>query len=435
MKYKFVYSTILVLGLISCSKNSDMQTAKVSGRVSDSSSASNVAPQKVRSNTQSVGVQGATVVMAQVQADGTLKTVSTGSVQTDANGKFVIETTLSGENNLVVVATKGSMEWKAVVSAEVKSGATVYSQPLNSESTTEAEVYARLKATGKSEIVTRADVQLYLNADIAAQIKGSASLEDQFISSLEARSQARTQACSSSEFGITSSQLQTIADAKVMAQVSYETALYNSSDSMSVAAAFTSYQKAIISAYTSANVSVEAYAKISDISSKAFLNASADMSSQLSFACAKSDYMTAALIMQQAVEAKFQSAGATSTQSGAVVTAGASLSGSIESSVSIGQIATAFAQYHSSIVNQLKLTLSTQATTVDSIDASINGFVGLKATLNAAVGVGVTTDIIVNAYVVFYNSIKTLVLSSLSGASTLQISAATDILILANTHN
>lgn len=437
MKYKIIYSTILVLGLISCSKNSDMQTAKVSGRVADDNSASNVSPQKVRSNDLSVsaGVQGATVIMAQVQGDGSLKTVSTQSVQTDANGKFVVETDVVSEKNLVVVATKGSMEWKAVVSAEVKGGETVYSQPLNSESTAEAEVYARLKAAGKTEVVSQADVQLYLNADIAAQIKGNASLEDQFISSLEARSQASVQACSNSNFGITSSQLQAIASAKAAAQVSYEAALYNSTSAAAESAAFMSYQKAIIAAYTSANVSVETYAKLSDICSKAYLNASAGMSTQLSFACAKSDYIAASLILQQAIEAKFQSIGATSAQTSTVVAAGVSLSASIESSVNIGQIKTAFSQYHSSIVSQLKLTLSTQAVLLESIDANINATVGSKATLNAAVGVGVTASVIVNAYVAFYNSVKTLVQSSLSSASTLQISAATDILILANIYN
>jgi len=214
--------------------------------------------------------------------------------------------------------------------------------------------------------------------------------------------------------------------------VSYETALYNSSDSISAVVAFVNYQKGIVSAYTSANVNVETYAKISKISSKAYLNASASMSSQLSFSCAKSEYMRDALIIQQAMEAKFQSAGATSLQSSAVVVAGASLSTSVKSSVNIGQIANAFAQYHSSIVDQLKLTLNTQVTACNSIDASINGFVGMKVTLNAAIGVGVSTNAIVDAYVSFYNSIKILVQASLSGASSSQISAATDILILAN---
>lgn len=434
MKTKFFYSVIFILGLISCSKNSDLSgTSKVSGRVTDSSS-TGVAPiQRVGSNVSSVGVQGATVILAEVQADGSLKTVSTQNVQTDVNGNFVVETNITSEKNLVVVATKGTTEWKAVVSAEVKSGTTVYAQPLNSESTAEAEVYARLKATGKTSVVSQADVQLYLNSDVAAQIKGNTSAEDQFISCLETRSQANTQACSNSYYGITSTQIQTITDAKVQAQIAYETALYNSSDSESAAAAFVNYQKAIISANATANVNVETFAKLSEICSRAYLNASASMSSQVSFACAKSEYMSDAFILDQAMQTKFQAVGATSTQSGAVVTAGVTLTNSIASSVSVSQIVTAFAQYHSSIVSQLKLALNAQATTIDTIDSSINGMVGAKATLNASIGAGVSTNILVNAYVSFCNSIKTLVQNSLSTAtSATQLSAAADILVLAN---
>src|SRR5665647_1985753 len=93
--------------------------------------------QNVRSSKSTVEHRVATVIMAEVQADGSLKTVSTQSVQTDVNGHFVIETNTSSAKNLVVVATKGSSEWQSVVSAEVKSGKTVYAQPLNSESTAE----------------------------------------------------------------------------------------------------------------------------------------------------------------------------------------------------------------------------------------------------------------------------------------------------------
>lgn len=434
MKTNIIYSAILFLGLLSCSDD-PQGTSKVSGRVSDSSLESVASSQTTRSIESSAGVEAATVIIAEVQANGSLKTVSTQSVQTDVNGNFVVETNTSGAKNLVVVATKGSSEWQAVVSAETKSGKTVYSQPLNTESTSEAEVYARLKAAGKTNVVSQSDVQLYLNSEIAAQIKGNASLEDQFISSLEKRSQASSQTCSNSNFGISSSQIQTITEAKAQAQVSFETALFNSSESTSADAAFVNYQKAIIAAYAKANVNVETYARITNIASKTYLNASASMSSQLSFACAKSEYMRDAFVLQQAIEAKFQSAGASSQQSSAVVVAGASLSTSIKNSVSINQIANAFAQYHSSIVDQLKLTLSTQVTAISTIDASINGLSGLKFTLNAAIGVGVSTNAIVNAYVSFYNSIKTLVQSSLSGASSSQISAATEILILANIYN
>ncbi|MCK9618811.1 MAG: hypothetical protein M0R21_13370 [Lentimicrobiaceae bacterium] len=431
---KYLFAAFLFAGLISCSKSSDdssgASNSKVSGRVTESSGLKSAS---LKSGQVAAGVQGATVIIAEVQANGSLNTVSTQSVQTDVNGKFVVETKMSGTKNLVVVATKNTSGWKAVVSAEVKSGTTVYAQPLNTETSAEAEVYARLIATGKTNVISQTDVQLYVNADVAAQIKGNASAQDQFISSLEVAAQAKTKASGNSYFGISSSQLQTISTANAQAQADFETALYNADDSQSAdEEKFDNFQKAIVSAYASANVKAETYAKLSVISSEAFVNAAASMSLPIYFASAESNYLRVAFIMRQAMEAKFMEAGASSAQSSAVVSAGANLTNSIKSSVSISQIADAFVQYHSAVVAQLKLTLSAQATAIGTIDTSINGIVGANATLNVTIGATVSADIIVNAYVNYFNSVKTLVQTSLSGASSTQINAASDILILAN---
>ena len=433
----YFLAACLFAGLISCSKSSDFSSgganSKVSGRVTESNGLKSAS---LKSGQATAGVQGATVSIAEVQANGSLKTVSTQSVQTDVNGKFVVETKMSGTKNLVVVATKNTSEWKTVVSSEVKSGTTVYAQPLNTETTAEAEVYARLVATGKTNVISQTDVQLYVNADVAAQIKGNASAQDQFISSLEVAAQAKTKASANSYFGISNSQLQAITTANAQAQADFEAALYNADDSQSAdEEKFDNFQKAIVSAYVSANVKAETYAKLSAISSKAFINAAAGMSSPIYFASAESNYLRVAFIMRQAMEAKFQEAGASSAQLSAVVSAGANLTSSIKSSVSLNQIADAFVQYHNSIVAQLKLTMSAYVNTIDMMDASINGNVGIKAMLNGAIGATVSTDAIVNAYVTFSNSCKTLVQSNMSGAMSAQVNTASEILLLANLNN
>ena len=86
----------------------------------------------------------------------------------------------------------------------------------------------------------------------------------------------------------------------------------------------------------------------------------------------------------------------------AVASAGTSLSTSIKNSITFNQMMDAFAQYHSSVVAQLKLTFSAYANTIDTIEAGVNGMGGMKAILNTAVGATVSTDVIVNAYVNFF---------------------------------
>jgi len=436
----YFLAAFLFAALIACTKNSDYSNgpngeanSKISGRVTESGGLKSAS---LKSGQAVAGVQGATVIIAEVQANGTLNTVSTQSVQTDVDGKFVIETKMSGTKNLVVVATKNMSEWKTVVSSEVKSGTTVYAQPLNTETTAEAEVYARLIATGKTNVISQTDVQLYVNADVAAQIKGNASAQDQFISSLEVAAQAKTKASGNSYFGISNSQLQAITTANAQAQADFEAALYHADDSQSAdEEKFDNFQKAIVSAYANANVKAETYAKLSTISSKAFVNGAASMSSPIYFASAESNYLRVAFIMRQAMEAKFQEAGASSTQSSAVVSAGANLTSSIKSSVSLNQIADAFVQYHNSIIAQLKLTMSGYVNAIDMMDASINGNVGIKAILNGAIGATVSTDAIVNAYVNFSNSCKALVQTNMSSAMSTQVNTASEILLLANMNN
>jgi len=435
--FNYFLAAYLFAGLISCSKNSDYSNggsnSKVSGRVTESSGLKSAS---LKSGQATAGVQGATVIIAEVQANGSLNTVSTQSVQTDVDGKFVVETKMSGAKNLVVVATKGTTELKSVVSAEVKSGTTVYAQPLNTETTAEAEVYARLIATGKINVISQTDVQLYVNADVAAQIKGNESTQDQFISSLEVAAQAKTKASGNSYFGISNSQLQTITTANAQAQADFEAALYNADDSQSAdEEKFDNFQKAIVSAYASANVKAETYAKLSVISSKAFVNATANLSLPVYFASAESNYLRVAFIIRQAIEAKFLEAGASGAQSSAVVSAGANLTSSIKSSVSINQIADAFVQYHNAIIAQLKLTMSAQVNTIDMMDASINGIVGIKAMLNGSIYATASTDAIVNAYVNFSNSCKALVQSNMSGVMSAQVNTASEILLLANMNN
>ncbi|MHB9040098.1 MAG: hypothetical protein ACYC4T_05545 [Melioribacteraceae bacterium] len=440
----YVFSIlILVLSIVfaACSNDNNpvdsnpSGTSKVSGRVTTSDGLSKTLGKNGgAASTQGGGVQGAVVILAQVQADGSLSTVSTQSVTTDVDGKFTVETKLSGVKNLVVVATQSSTTWKAVVSSTVQTGTTVYAPPVNTEATTEAEIFIRLKAAGKTNVVSQSDVQLYVNADVAAQIKGNANAEDQFITCLENEATARTQASSNSYFGITSSQTQAIVDARAQAQASFEAALYAAGESQSASETeWNNYQRAIISAYTNAGVKVEAYAKLmGGISSKAFVNSAASMSSNAYMAASKSYYLRLALVLKTATEVKFQEAGASSSQMSTVASAGTSLSASIKNSITFNQMMDAFAQYHSSVVAQLKLTFSAYANAIDTIEAGMNGMGGMKAILNTAVGASVSTDVIVNAYVNFFNSCKTAAQTAMTGASSAQVNSVSEILILVN---
>ena len=436
-----IFQGILIISLLlvfsSCSKDdnpvdSGGTNAKVTGKVTgDSGLYKSLQKSSGAESTQGIG--GATVILAQVQADGSLKTVSTQSVQTDVSGNFTVESSLSSSQNLVVVATKGASQWKAVVYSEVKSNSTVYCQPVNTQTTAHADVYSQMVVSGQASSVSSADLQMYLSSSVAAQINSSTTAKSQFASCLAAESQVRTQASSQTYFGISSSQVQTIENARTQASVAFQSSLHSHAESQSSAAQdFRTYQQACIAAYTSASVKLETYAKLLRISSRAYITQSAQLTTSASFSATQSINAYLALAVRSAEESKFQEAGASSAQMSAVTSAGVTLSASIASAATISQMNDAYVQYHNTIVAQLKVVLSAYASLIDSIDVNINSSTGAKATLNAALSGTFSATLYINAYTSFYSTIATTVQTTLTGATSAQVNAASEILILAN---
>lgn len=402
--------------------------AKIEGRVTGSSGFS-----KTNGLNKTNGIEGAAVTVAKVQSNGSLSTVSNASVTTNAEGRFTVETNSVNEKYLVVVAQKGTAQWKAVVSATANAGSTSHCPPMSDETTAEAEVYARIVADGKSNAVSYSDIQYYIDSEVAAEIKGNTTLISQVAVALNAEAEAKAKAYANSYFQISSTSVQTINNAKATAQVQLESSLNAAGESQAAyETAFNSYQQALINAYTSAGVEKSKCAKIIEISSDEMLRASATLSAQAKLALRKSSAKRKAYACRRAQEEECDSAGAQPAQKNAVISAGVTLDASINAATSANEIDAAFTSYHDAVVEQLRITLNTHASVITSVDASINSTVGLRAVLLTSIAAAVSTDAVVNAYVTFYNSVKTLVETELSAATSTQVRAATEVIVLAN---
>ncbi len=433
---KAAFVLILAFGLASCSKNdnpvdSNMGSSTVSGRITTSDGLPKSPAKASTVQATQGGVQGATVILAQVQADGSLKTVSTNAVQTDAAGKFTVNTNLSGVNNIIVVANQGSTEWKARVSSTLQSGTTVYAPPLNTKSTTEADLYIKIVSQSHAQDVDESDLKLLMDSDVAAQIKGDDNAQAQIINAMAAKYQATSQAAVNSYFGFSNSQMQAMASARANAKAKLDQALYASGDSDDETDNdVNDYEGTVIAASSSSNISASSYAELMRIGLTAFINATSSMSAQAKFAVAKSFSKRYAFVLSYAMQEQFTAAGASNAQINAVSSAGNTLYASIKSSTDVSQITDAYVQYRSSIQSELKLTLSAYASIIDSINTTIN--TGAKTTLVSITSSGASFSSLVNAYITFFTSIKSSTQASFTGASSAQVNAASQILILAN---
>ncbi len=420
-----IFSIIFVAG---CSDNNNPvndnhgSTSKVQGRVTDNSGF-----QKVNGTESSV--QGATVILARVKADGSLETVSNANVQTDANGHFTIETNVDGESNLVVVATKSSSEWKAIVSATVKNGITVYAPPLNDESTVEAEVYANIIASGNAN-ATFADIASTINSDIAAQVKSNTTAIELLATSINAEADAKVKTFTSTEVSGTQSEWQAIANARAQVQAQLERDLFVASNQSDIDAAFESYTNATIISYQNAGLDVSAYGKVYEAASRVLLNSATSINASVKFAIQKRIALVKAKIINFIIQAKFTAMGAAQAQMTALITAAVTLNDSIKTATTFSEIITAFDNYHTAVINELKITLGTNGTLITTIESNIAGF---KATLESSVSFTVSIDVVVNAYVKFYADIEASVESTLTSAPQVQVNATAQILLLLNT--
>jgi hypothetical protein len=415
--------------LTSCEKNSPVQVdtgtsptqtfGKVQGTVTDPSTGA--------------GESGSNVAVGELQADGSLKIVSTSTVQTDASGNYTIDVAASGTNNLVVVATKGSVTQKALVSARLTSGATVVAPPVDVRTTVVANVYARLVADGKASATALAELQMLISRTVAAAVNGNASATAQLATAIEAQVDAAVSALVDSAMGASQSQIGVAASALVVAQTALDAALNVSGQNQSsIQAAWNAYYDAVLNAYEKAGISLETQAKARLLAWRALLRSSTSLSSEVQFALQKKIAQLKALVETKLVLAKFTALNATDSQISAVVSANATLRANVDAASTASEIVAAFDAYHQSIVSTLELTLSVYAEAIARIDADINGQAGFKSELDSRVAASATTRQVIDAYLAFYYRVRSEVAARLVGASAIQVDATTTILIVVN---
>ena len=421
----------LSAAFIGCSKSnsgnpvSSQQMSTVTGEVYGQQG---LAKRAAVSSINATGIQGATVTLAQVQADGSLKTVSVASSKTDATGHFSVSTDLTGVSDLVVVANQGTSQWEAVVSAPVAQGSTVECQPLTDQTTVQAQIFARVFQDGKSGEVSTSDIQLYVSPTVAASVMGNASAVAQLATALEAEGDARSSAFL--QLGVSQAQLQTAAASRTQVQIALESSLYTAAgDSLGDYLALQSYYTGSVAAYVATGIALDVCAKAEQASSATLVNFSSSISTNTQFAVEQSSSLIRAVLMGQAISTEFSAAGGTQSEIALVTAADNTLVAMLEAAVTPNDMAAAFASYHNTVLAQLEAMAGTNSTAIGSMDGTINATGGLRTALQSSVSSATSASAIVSAYVTFYNSVGTM-MHGMNGMNSSQLDAATQIMCL-----
>ncbi|MCF7805850.1 MAG: hypothetical protein K9N46_16010 [Candidatus Marinimicrobia bacterium] len=381
-------------------------------------------------NKSATGDKDTAVILARVTADGSLETVSSETVHTDVNGHFTLRTKIENEPHLVVVATRGSAEWRAVVSGTVEHKHTTYVAPLTRETTVETDVYLRMKMYDQLEAMTYADIQNRIDADVAAHAYGDAMAVSQLASAIESELKVEHELFFASE---SDALIGAITQAKSEAQAELDQKLYESGTEASASGSHRTFVRNYLRAYSDAGIDISNYARSRAMAFSAMIQSTGSMNTNLRF-----DYLQAlaefrAEVMTRAVEARFATLETSDSVEADLAAMETELNASIDAATSLAEIRSAFNTYHSSVIDLLRLTLDVDEAMMADIQGEIEGENGLRAALSESLALSISTEAIIEAYQDYYTAIESRVLSRTSLGVGTDANLMADIFIIADT--
>jgi hypothetical protein len=352
-------------------------------------------------------------------------------VKTDVQGRFSVGTTANEVRELVVVARKGSKEWKAVVSGKVKRGTVVVCRPLNTESSVEADVLAKVRGESKSMEVSFADIAGHIDAEMSLQAGGKTGAEAYLSAQLQTEAKARASVLVSSSGKFTLAQIDKANEARMDAEAKLESDLDAAAELSADAGSKieTDFHAAEFKAWADAGIVLGEVAKAHEASYKAMLQASAGASveSETKLTWLHKIALAHAATLEAAVKEDVKASGG---QSEIAVSAGIVLEASLNAAKSETEIDSAFAGFRASVSAGLKGFAETALGGKVLLSDSSRARIELKTALEAAA----TADKIAEAYQKFYVSAEAEIQAKISGslvtADSAKINALTRIVLL-----
>ncbi len=383
-------------------------------------------------------VEGATVTVARVTADGSLETIGNAQATTNAEGEYSLQVDLSvvseTANHIVIVASKGGQTAKAYVAAEIEDGATIAIQPITFESSAESSIYENVIASGNADIVTKANIEATVNTEVATAIESSAQSAADVAAGLAAAAQARAEFYAEQGVEVTEEQFNQIVQLKQEALVQLAAQLQAAETAEAEEAAFRTFLQTVANAQLEAGLEAWAAAEANDLAARVLVNESSELSAEAQAELRRTAYYFTAVTLEEAVKAKAEALGASEATINAIAEAGAELQANILAAAtpSEAQIDAFFAEFNEAVENAIATDASLNGEAYILVNNAISGVSGVKATFETTLNAATSLNVILNAYNAFYSGVNALVESTFTGLSSAEVQAYTRLLVLAN---
>jgi hypothetical protein len=424
----FYIITALSLMLFACSSStssdSDSNFAVIQGSVSESSG---------ESSTMLHNTQGTVITAARITSDGSFSTIEGVQTQTNASGNFTLELDVREASHIAIMAETASGTKTGFLSTRVQNGQTYTLKPISVESSAQTAVYARVVASGKSNIVQKADIETAVSTQAAAAIHGNSTLATQIATGLANAAEARAAFVVDFASGNATQILSSAADARAEAQVAFEAALHAGATGSQKEAAFDAFIEAGVNAYVTAGMNASAVAKMTHMYKEVFLNSTSTVSATVRNQVRARTAMAASVAIDSAVRAEASASGLSQATVQVIANAGTELRSSIKASSGVtAEIKAAFEAYHEQVREAMESDASVEAAVIIAIDTEINALGGSKAIFNTAISGAINANTVVQIYKTFANSVLATVESHFSNSTELNAEAMARLMLLIN---
>lgn len=420
-----IKSTTLILGLaflgFSCSDSgNDSESATISGKVENGN-------QKV------VVADGAVVSAARITSNGSVQTIDGTEVDTEASGRFDVAVNAEAYQNIIVQAKSETETTMGYVGARIENGGSYTIKPIDTESSAETKVFAELVASGNAEMVNKSEIEAVVTSNSAAAINSSTSESSRIATALSNSARVRAEYFESEFEGESDAKMEAVANAMIDAQTQLETQLNNSTSVEARQEAYATFRTSFTEAYLNAEMEASTAAKIVEMWGRIFINSTSNASAEVKSEINTQVSILTATIIDTAVRAEMEAAGAEQSSRNAVVQAGVTLKSEINASAGVmSEIRASFETYHDEVRTALENDSNFSATAVIAVDSEINSNSGAKSSFDSSIAATISADLVMNIYNSFYSSIESSVDSNFSGSDT-KLEAVTELMILINT--
>lgn len=422
-KYPIMILMLAVIGFACSDSNNNSDSATVNGSVEQSQS-------KAKSLTE-----GTVVTMATVTANGSINTIEGAETTTDANGKFSLSFDASTAQNFVVVAKNNGAEAMGFLSTQVENGQNIKLKPIDTESTAESKVFARLVAQGDADLVTKSDIEAMVTSVNESEVRNSTSLASQFAVALASSAEARADFFANEVEGNGEEKLDATLTILADAQARLEADLSAASSTQAETEAYDLFLETTANAFVSAGVEANKAAQAIEIWGRVLVNNINSASTEVKNSVRSQTSIMAGIAIDAAVRAEAEASEMSNESKQAIADAGVQLKAALRTAVGVkADVEAAFEEYQEEVQTTMENDSSIEASFVVSVNTEINSQTGAKTIFENAISSTTSADVALTIFATFFSDVQSTSEDNASATSmsSATLEAATNIIILTN---